>query len=37
LLNEGWQVRALVRGGSDRGNLRRLPVEIAAGDLRDRP
>ncbi len=37
LLNEGWQVRALVRGGSDRGNLRQLPLEIATGDLRDRP
>src|SRR5213076_752842 len=32
----GWQVRALVRAGSDRRNLRELPVEIASGDLTDR-
>ena len=33
LLNEGWQVRVLVRAGSNRANLRDLPVEIAVGDL----
>ena len=33
LLNEGWQVRVLVRAGSSRANLRDLPVEIAVGDL----
>ncbi len=32
----GWQVRALVRAGSDRRNLRELPVEIASGDLTER-
>ncbi|TLZ28313.1 MAG: NAD-dependent epimerase/dehydratase family protein [Gammaproteobacteria bacterium] len=32
----GWQVRALVRAGSDRRNLRDLPLEIASGDLTDR-
>ena len=37
LLREGWQVRALVRGGSDRGNLQHLALEIAVGDLSDRP
>jgi len=31
----GWQVRALVRAGSDRRNLRQLPVEIAIGDITD--
>jgi dihydroflavonol-4-reductase len=35
LLREGWQVRALVRGGSDRSNLQTLPVEAAVGDLTD--
>jgi dihydroflavonol-4-reductase len=33
LLHEGWQVRVLVRAGSNRANLRDLPVEIAVGDL----
>jgi len=33
LLSAGWQVRALVRGTSDRSNLQRLPVQIAVGDL----
>lgn len=33
LLNEGWQVRVLVRAGSNRANLRDLPVEVAVGDL----
>jgi dihydroflavonol-4-reductase len=33
LLNEDWQVRVLVRAGSNRANLRDLPVEIAVGDL----
>jgi len=36
LLREGWQVRALVRGGSDRGNLKHLALGIAVGDLTDR-
>jgi dihydroflavonol-4-reductase len=35
LVREGWQVRVLVRGGSDRGNLSALPLEIAVGDLTD--
>jgi dihydroflavonol-4-reductase len=29
----GWQVRALVRSGSDRSNLQQLGAEIAEGDL----
>ena len=33
LLAEKWQVRVLVRRGSDRSNLRNLPVEIVEGDL----
>ena len=33
LLKEGWEVRALVRPGSDRGNLAGLKVEIREGDL----
>jgi dihydroflavonol-4-reductase len=33
LLSAGWQVRVLARAGSDRGNLRQLPVEVAEGDL----
>jgi dihydroflavonol-4-reductase len=37
LLAKGWEVRALVREGSDRSNLRTLPVELAVGDLTDRP
>jgi len=36
LVQAGWQVRALVRAGSDRRNLRQLPVEIAIGDITDR-
>jgi dihydroflavonol-4-reductase len=31
----GWQVRVLVRAGSDRGNLQRLAVEVVEGDLAD--
>jgi dihydroflavonol-4-reductase len=37
LCNTGWQVRALVRAGSDRRNLERLPVETVLGDLADGP
>jgi dihydroflavonol-4-reductase len=33
LAGAGWQVRVLVREGSDRSNLRQLPLEIAVGDL----
>ena len=36
LVHSGTQVRVLVRAGSERGNLRDLPVEIAVGDLTDR-
>lgn len=35
LLGEGWQVRALVRGGSDRRNIRSLALEPIVGDLTD--
>src|SRR5487761_1180019 len=35
LLAEGWQVRALVRAGSDRRNVAALAVEQAVGDLAD--
>lgn len=35
LLGEGWQVRALVRIGSDRRNIRSLAVEPVVGDLTD--
>jgi len=35
LLAEGWQVRALVRAGSDRRNVEALAVEQAVGDLTD--
>jgi dihydroflavonol-4-reductase len=35
LVTAGWQVRALVRGGSNRGNLLELAVEVAEGDLAD--
>ena len=31
----GWQVRVLVRPGSDRGNLQPLAAEVAEGDLND--
>ncbi len=37
LINAGERVRALVRPESDRRNLEGLPVEVAEGDLRDRP
>jgi dihydroflavonol-4-reductase len=37
LLAEGWEVRALVRGGSDRRNVAALPVDQAVGDLTDAP
>ncbi|HEX4647945.1 MAG TPA: hopanoid-associated sugar epimerase [Steroidobacteraceae bacterium] len=37
LSRAGWQVRALVRPGSDRRNLRGLAIEAALGDLTDRP
>jgi dihydroflavonol-4-reductase len=33
LLQQGWQVRALVRPSSDRRNLQQLALEIATGDL----
>ena len=35
LVKDGWQVRALVRAGSDRTNLQGLPLEVAIGDLTD--
>ena len=35
LSSAGWQVRVLVRGGSDRSNLKPLALEIAEGDLGD--
>jgi dihydroflavonol-4-reductase len=36
LLEHGWRVRALVRGGDERaGSVAGLPVEIVAGDLLD--
>lgn len=35
LLERGFSVRALVRPGSDRRNIRGLPVETVEGDLRD--
>jgi dihydroflavonol-4-reductase len=35
LLREQWQVRVLVRRGSDRRNLRSLDVEVSEGDLTD--
>jgi dihydroflavonol-4-reductase len=31
----GWQVRVLVRAGSDRGNLRPLAVQVVEGELAD--
>jgi dihydroflavonol-4-reductase len=37
LLADGWGVRVLVREGSNRSNLSELPVELAVGDLTDRP
>ncbi len=36
LLSAGHDVRTLVRPGSDRSNLKELPVECCEGDLRDR-
>jgi len=36
LLQQGWQVRALVRESSDRSNLAPLALEIAVGDLTER-
>jgi dihydroflavonol-4-reductase len=35
LLQEGWEVRALARKGSDRRNLRTLAAEVVDGDLAD--
>jgi dihydroflavonol-4-reductase len=35
LCQAGWQVRALVRAGSDRRNLESLPVETVRGDITD--
>jgi len=35
LVAAGWQVRALVRAGSDHRNLQNLPVDMVAGDLAD--
>lgn len=35
LLAQNWQVRTLVRAGSDRSNLDGLPLELAQGDLND--
>jgi dihydroflavonol-4-reductase len=37
LCQRGWQVRALVRTGSDPRNLQALPVELSTGDLTDPP
>jgi dihydroflavonol-4-reductase len=37
LLRDGWEVRVLVRAGSDRDNLQHLVLETAIGDLTDRP
>jgi dihydroflavonol-4-reductase len=37
LLGAGWQVRCLVRGGSDRRNLQGLDVEVVPGELGDAP
>ena len=35
LLKERWQVRVLARKGSDRRNLKGLPVDVVEGDLTD--
>ncbi len=35
LAGAGWQVRVLARRGSDRSNLKDLPLQIAEGDLAD--
>jgi len=37
LLAEGWEVRVLVRGGSDRRNVTSLSAEQVVGDLTDTP
>ena len=37
LCERGWQVRALVRTGSDPRNLQALPLELVTGDLTDPP
>jgi dihydroflavonol-4-reductase len=37
LVSSGHEVRALARPNSDRANLLGLPIEVAEGDLRDRP
>lgn len=36
LVKEGWEVRALVRAGSDRRNLQGLAVGLVSGELADR-
>jgi len=36
LLKQGYQVRALVRNGSNQKNIQGLDIEIVSGDLRDR-
>ena len=36
LIQDGWEVRALARKGSERRNLRNLTVEVHEGDLADR-
>ncbi len=35
LLAGGWEVRALVRAGSNRRNVEHLPIDVAIGDLMD--
>jgi dihydroflavonol-4-reductase len=35
LAGAGWQVRVLVRAGSDRRNLQGIPAEVVVGDLTD--
>jgi dihydroflavonol-4-reductase len=35
LVAAGWQVRALVRAGSDHRNLQNLPIDMVTGDLAD--
>ncbi|MBS0416878.1 MAG: NAD-dependent epimerase/dehydratase family protein [Proteobacteria bacterium] len=36
LIQEGWEVRALARKGSDRRNIQHLALAVAEGDLADR-
>src|ERR1700760_4982995 len=36
LIQEGWQVRAVARKGSDRRNVQQLPLQVVEGDLTDR-